>query len=111
MIKELGTADKYHIFIGMNDREKLQQLVSTEDFVRIVQETCEDYQIAFSLHEQVGGYMMANGTFVHENSLVLSIAGFTQEQIFKLAEKLRILLNQEAIVVTLDRPQMFILTD
>ena len=107
MVRELGRNDRYHIYIGMNDKEKMKQLCSKEDFIRIVSRICKDYRIAFSLEEQRGGYMMANGTFVVENSLVLAIVGLKREDICRLAEKLRIKLNQESILVTCDAPEVF----
>lgn len=111
MIKEIGKTEKYNIYIGMNDKEKLKQLCPTKDFIKIVKKICKNYKIAFSMHQIHGGYMMSDGTFVSENSLVLSISGFTKEQVFKLAEELRIKLNQESIMISLENPELFYLTD
>lgn len=111
MIKNLGETDRYQIYIGMNDKEALRQRCSSEDFINIVSGICADYRIAFSMSEQLGGYMMSDGTFITENSLVLSIAGFTREQVFMLAEELRRQLNQETIMVSLERPELFLVTN
>ncbi len=111
MVKEFGRVETYRIYIGMNDKEKFKQLCPTEDFVEIVRSICEDYKIAFSMDEKVGGYMMSNGTFITEKSLVLSISGFDFEQIIKLAEDLRIKLNQESIMVMREVPEMFMVAD
>lgn len=107
--QELGKNERYHIYIGLNDREKLKQLCSTEDFIKIVSAICKDYRIAFSLHEQKGGYMLADGTFVVENSLDLSIVGLKRQEIFQLAAELRARLNQESILVTCDSPEVFLI--
>lgn len=111
MVKELGKSERYHIYIGMNDKEKLKQLCPTDEFIKIVSSICKDYRIAFSMATQTGGYMMANGTFVVENSLVLSIAGLNQNEIGQLAEELKERLNQESILITRDTPEVFIVTD
>lgn len=111
MIENLGVTESYHIYIGMNDREKLRQLISTEDFIGMVRDICIDNRIAFSLHDQVGGYLMENGNFIHENSLVLIVTGFTQDQIFMLAEELRKRLRQEAVLISKQSPEMFLLKD
>lgn len=108
MIQKLGQIETYRIYIGMNDKDELQQLCSTEDFINIVKGICEDYRIAFSMNEQIGGYMMANGTFITERSLVLSISGFNESQILQLVETLKVVLNQETILVTMERPEVFI---
>lgn len=68
MIKDLGKVDTYKIYIGMNDKDTLRQLCPAEDFIEIVRGVCEDYRIAFSMDEQIGGYMMADGTFITERS-------------------------------------------
>lgn len=62
------------------------------------------------MHEQMGDYMMADGTFVVENSLDLSIVGLTRDEIFQLAAELRIKLNQESILITFDTPEAFLIT-
>lgn len=108
MIKKLGPIETYKIYIGMNDKDKLQQLITTEDFISIVRGICEEYEIAFSMDEQVGGYMMANGIFITERSLILSISGFNEDQIMQLAETLKVVLNQETILVTMEKPELFI---
>ena len=110
MVNYLGETERFHVFIGMNDKETLRQRCSAQDFIQIVSGICADYRIAFTMSEQMGGYMMSDGTFITENSLVLSIAGFTKEQIFSLAEELRRQLNQEAIMVSMEKPELFLLT-
>lgn len=111
MVKKFGKVETYKLYIGLNDKEKLKQLCPTEDFIKIVRSICEDFKIAFTMHEQVGGYMMANGTFITERSLVLSISGFDYEQIIKLAEELKAKLNQESIMVTRVEPELFLVME
>ena len=111
MLNALGTRECCHIYIGLRDRERMQQLCTTEDFVGIISGICADYRIAFSMAEQVGGYMMADGTFITENSLVLTICGFTREQVLALAETLRKRLNQESVLVSVEAPELFLLAD
>lgn len=111
MIKKLGESERYHIYIGMNDKEALRQRCSSEDFIRMVSKICADYRVVFSMSEQMGGYMMSDGTFITENSLELTIAGFTKEQVFMLAEELRHQLNQETIMISMDKPELFLLTN
>lgn len=95
----------------MNDKEALRQRCSSEDFIRMVSKICADYRVVFSMSEQMGGYMMSDGTFITENSLELTIAGFTKEQVFMLAEELRHQLNQETIMISTDKPELFLLTN
>lgn len=111
MIRDYGKVETYKLYIGMNDKEKLKQLCPTEDFIEIIRGICEDFKIAFSMDEQIGGYMMANGTFITERSLVLSISGFDYTQIMKLAEDLRVKLNQESIMVTRVSPELYMITE
>lgn len=111
MTRDLGKVERYNIYIGLNDREKLEQICSTETFKAVVKGVCQDYCVAFSMTEQMGGYMMADGTFITENSLVLSLSGLNNEQALSLAEELRHLLNQEAVMVTRETPEMYLLTD
>lgn len=111
MVTQLGTVERFQIYIGLKDKEKLMQLCTTEDFMEMVSGICADYRIAFSMNEQIGGYMMANGTYITENSLVMSISGFSQEQVLQLAEELRVKLNQETIMVSRERPELYLIKE
>lgn len=108
MILKKGPVETYKLYIGMTDKEELQQLCSTEEFIDIVEEICEDFEISFSMDERIGGFRMSNGKYITERSLVLSISGFNEDQIFQLAEKLKKQLDQESILVTMEMTQMYV---
>ena len=109
MIHETGTVPRYTIYLGLKDKDRMQQLVSTEEFVALVANTCASKRLGFSLDTEKGGYLMENGTFVVEDSLALSFVGAEKEQILTLAEELRVRLNQETVLVAEESPSFFIL--
>ena len=108
MIKKIGNTQRYNIYIGMNDKDTLQKLCPPEEFIKIVNDICVNYKIGFSMTKLFGGYMMKSGEFITEESLVISIGGANEEEIFKLAEELRLKFNQETVLVSLETPAVFI---
>ena len=111
MINNIGTIQRYNIFIGLNDKDTLEKLCPPEEFVKIINNTCANYKIGFSMTKRFGGYTMKSGEFITEESLVISISGANKEEIFKLAEELRLKLNQETVFISLETPEVFICED
>ena len=92
--------ERYDILIGLKDKDLLEQLMSTNAFVEIVSNICEQSKIGYSLKKMHGGYIMHNGTYIKEESLHLSLNGITEVQALKIAETIKKLLNQECVIVT-----------
>ena len=52
---------KYEIFIGLKDKDTYEEVLTIEDFKRILVEVCFEKNICFSLLTQLGGYTHNKG--------------------------------------------------
>ena len=100
--------ERYDILIGLKDKDLLEQLMSTNAFVEIVSNICEQSKIGYSLKKMRGGYIMKNGTYIKEESLHLSLNGISEKQALKIAEKIKESFNQECVIVTKEIIETFI---
>lgn len=91
--------DIYNIFIGLNDKDTLQQIMSTEKIIDLINKVCFQRQVGFSVTPSRGGYIHDNGTYVFEESVQLSLIGVTKEMALEIARTLKELLNQECVFV------------
>lgn len=89
----------YKLYIGLNDKNTLEQIIDTSRAVEIVRNTMKDHKKGFSLVEQKGGYEMESGAYVFENSLALSIFEISQKQLFQFCDIFKKAFNQECILV------------
>lgn len=99
MENKLINGYKHEIFIGLKDQDSYEEILSIEDFKKILFEICEKEDIGFSLLTQVGGYNHNKG-YTTENSLRIVIVGASDEEIYKLGEKLKIIINTDTILIT-----------
>ena len=94
---------RYTISIGMNDSESYEQKFETERILKLVSRCCKEYGMCYSYSIQTGGYIHDNGTFVTENSIVLVCIDEKEEKINELAKDICCFLNQESVLVTVDK--------
>lgn len=95
----METCNKYSLYIGLNDKDTLEQMMPTKKFIKIISKICKSQNIGFSIKSMNGGYIHNSGIYTFENSIELSIFGVTEEQIMTLAKKLKKIFNQESIIV------------
>ena len=89
-----------NIYIGLNDAESHEQLFDTEKYVSILKRVCKAYRVAFSMNRINGGYFHEDGTYVEENSLVLTLLDVDDQIIEEISKDLCVFFNQESVMVT-----------
>ena len=90
---------KYEIFIGLKDKDNYQEILSVNDFKRIIVEISTVHQIGFSLVTQLGGYTHGKG-YTTETSLRVIIIGLEEDDVVRLGERLKKEINTDAIMIT-----------
>ena len=99
---EIKTLDRYQIYVGLNDKDVLKQLFSTEQFCRIAKLVCRNYVGAYSMNVIQGGYIHQNGDFTEENTIVLTLVDVSKEQVDEIAKDLCTFFRQESVMVNKD---------
>ena len=91
---------EYQIFVGCNDPQVNEEIVSEQELREMVAGFFERKKIDFSMLSTRGGYMHTYGGFVEENSICVSIIGDPDFDIIGLAKSLAMYMNQESALVT-----------
>jgi hypothetical protein len=89
-----------NIYIGLKDSEVYEQLFETEKYISILKNVCKAYRVAFSMNRINGGYFHEDGTYVEEESLVLTLLDVDEKTIEEISKDLCAFFNQESVMVT-----------
>ena len=87
------------IYVGLNDADTHQQKNGTEKYLSILKSVCHAYHVAFSVHTVVGGYFHEDGSYVEENTLVLTLMDVPDDTIEEIAKDLCAFFHQESVMV------------
>ncbi len=90
---------KYEIYIGLKDQDTYEEFLTAEHFSEILTEQCKRDEIGFSMTRQLGGYTHKNG-FVTETSLRITLFGIEKDEIVRLGETLKKIVNTDTIMIT-----------
>ena len=101
-MNEMQTLDRYQIYVGLNDKDMLKQLFSTDQFCRIAKLVCRNYAGAYSMNVIQGGYIHENGDFTEENTIVLTLIDISKDQVDEIAADLCAFFRQESVMVNKD---------
>lgn len=86
--------------IGLNDVESKLEEVNRDDLIELIEHVFITYKINFSLSLMDGGYSYNNDKFICENSVNITCITNTTEGMDEFVDNLKMLLNQESILVT-----------
>lgn len=101
-----SSIDKYEIYIGLKDRETMLDRYTIDDFAKILAEECADKQIGFSMTRQLGGYAHAK-TYIIEPSVRITLFGISEEDVFRLGERLAEHIGKDALMITREECEYF----
>lgn len=88
------------IYVGLNDSDTYQQKFETERYISILKKVCKGYRVAFSMSLINGGYFHDDGTYVEENSLMLTLLDVDEQTIEEIAKDLCAFFHQESVMVS-----------
>ncbi|MBR2534010.1 MAG: hypothetical protein IKE50_04445 [Erysipelotrichaceae bacterium] len=88
------------IYVGLNDSDTYRQKFETGKYVSILKRVCQGYHVAFSMSLINGGYFHDDGTYVEENSLMLTLLDVDEQTIEEIAKDLCAFFNQESVMVS-----------
>ncbi len=88
------------IYVGLNDSITRKQKYDTDTYLHLLKTVCLRYHVAFSLQEIKGGYFHEDGSYVEENSLVLTLIDVEYETVKEIAKDLCAFFHQESVMVT-----------
>ena len=66
----------------------------------ILKDVCRNYHVAFSVNTVSGGYFHDDGSYVEENTLVLTLMDTDKDIVEEIAKDLCVFFHQESVMVT-----------
>ena len=99
---------KYEIYIGLKDKDTYKEIFSAEDFAKILSSHCSKTKIGFSLVNQLGGYTHNKG-YVTETSVRITLFGIEEEEVKKLGQDLKEIVNTDTIMITSEDSEYYYL--
>ena len=97
LINTQGT--KYTMYIGLNDKETYEQIVSIEEAEQIVTEIALEYVGGFTLTQGKGAYKDEDDVITYENSLIIAFTDASEEDMKAIMDDILVSLNQNAVLI------------
>ena len=88
------------IYVGLDDKDSHEQHFDTEHYKSMMKSVCKNYRIPFSLQVIEGGYFHDDGSWVEENTLLITLIGVPQKTVYRIAKDVCSLFNQESVMIT-----------
>lgn len=92
--------EKYTIYIGLNDKDTYEQIITTEDGIRMVNGICSRYVDGYTMQTAKGGWVDEKNILTEENTLIYSFYEASEEQIMQIMDDVLKELNQNSILIT-----------
>lgn len=92
-------ATKYNITFGLNDLYSNKEEVDIDTVMLLLENIFKRFEIHFSIYKSCGGYQYQNGKFILENTIVVTTISNTDEGMDYFISELKMLLNQETILL------------
>lgn len=92
--------EEARIYAGLNDKDTHEQLYDTEHYKSMLKDICRQYNAQFSMQVIEGGYFHDDGTWVEENTLLITLIGTPKYTVYKIAKEVCALFNQETVMLT-----------
>ena len=99
------------IYVGLSDRDSREQHYETERYKTVLKDICKSYRTPFSVHVMEGGYFHDDGTWVDENSLLITLIGAPRQTVYNIAREVCHVFNQESVLITATKVVPFYVHD
>ena len=88
------------IYVGLCDRDSHEQIHDTETYKEALKNICRNHRSPFSLQVIEGGYFHNDGSWVDENTLLITLIGTPQMMVYKIAKEVCTAFHQESVMIT-----------
>ena len=88
------------IYVGLCDRDSHEQIYDTETYKEALKNICRNHKSPFSLQVIEGGYFHNDGSWVDENTLLITLIGTPQMVVYKIAKEVCTAFHQESVMIT-----------
>lgn len=97
------TTRKYTLYIGLNDKDTYQQVISREEARKIVNEICARHTDGYTSFDAEGGWTDQDHVLTKEETLVYMFNDIDEDDLDKIMDEVLDALNQNSILVEKDQ--------
>ena len=95
------------IYVGLRDKDTHEQHYETERYKETLKGICKGYHTPFSVQLMEGGYYHNDGTWVDENSLLITLLGAPRKTVYNIANDVCNSFHQESVIITCSKTLNF----
>lgn len=99
-------SSQYVMYIGTNDKDTYEQIISTEEAKKIVDGICFKYLGGYTIQDAIGSWVDDDGNPTHENTIVCYFDDTDSETVHKIADEVIAALNQNSVLIETDSIQI-----
>ena len=88
------------IYVGLSDRESHEQRHDTDYYKTVLKDICRNRHAAFSLQVIEGGFFHDDGSWVDENTLLITFIDTPKRVVREIAKEMCTLFHQESVMIT-----------
>ena len=91
--------EKYTLYLGLNDKDKKQQLISTLEAYKITNNILLSYTDGATIFEANGIYKHKDGNYTIEKTSRIELLFITEKDVNNIVADLKRAFNQESIAI------------
>ncbi len=92
-------SEKYTLYLGLNDKDTYEQIISTEEALEKANLICAKYAGGYTQLSARGGWTNDDGTLGHENTIVYLIYDISEENLKAMLDEFLKEFNQSSVLV------------
>lgn len=97
---------QYKMYVGTNDKDTYEQIISTEDAKTIIDNICLKYLEGYTIQDAKGSWVDENGVVTRENTIVCYFDDIEEDTVYKIADEIIESLNQNTVLIEKDFVQI-----
>ena len=91
--------DKYTLYLGLNDKDTYEQIISTEDALEKANLICAKHAGGYTQLSARGGWTNDDGSLGHENTIVYVVYDISEENLKAMLDEFLKEFNQSSVLV------------
>ena len=88
------------IYVGLRDKDTHEQHYDIDRYKGMLRDICKGYRSPFSVQVMEGGFFHDDGTWVDENSLLITLLGTPRKVVYDIANDVCNAFHQESVIIT-----------
>lgn len=90
---------RYVMYVGTNDKDTGEQIVSTDKAMDIVDKICVKHLEGYTIQDATGSWGDGSGKITHEDSFVCYFYYADEKEVYAIADEVIAALNQSCVLI------------